>query len=148
MIYLMRFSKENEMRRLRAAGIDFVICYILSVIVYFMMISAWKMLRIIMGRDFDKQFLPLVILLFLLSGVFTNIIYSVFFDSVFHGNTLGKRMAGYKIYATGEKNRNWILKHALARTVASVLYVITALYYISTSRMPYDKICGINSETE
>lgn len=48
----------------------------------------------------------------------------------------------------GAKNRNWIIKHAVLKTVASMLYAITALYYIATYRMPYDKICrtGIKKE--
>lgn len=134
------------MRRLAAAGIDYMISYVLSVVVYCIMISTWKMLRIIMGRDFDKHSFILVILLFPLAYIVMNVVYSMFFDGVFHGNTPGKRIAGYQMYATGDRSRKWILKHALLRTAASVLYVITAVYYIATYKMPYDKICGINSE--
>lgn len=133
------------MRRLAAAGIDYMISYVLSVVVYCIMISTWKMLRIIMGRDFDKHSFILVILLFPLAYIVMNVVYSMFFDRVFHGNTPGKRIAGYQMYETGDKDRKWILRHAIARTVASILYAITAVYYIFTYKMPYDKICGIKA---
>jgi hypothetical protein len=134
------------MRRLAAAGIDYMLSYMMSVVVYCIMISTWKMFRIIMGREFDKHSFILVVLLFFLSYIFTNVVYSIFFDRVFHGNTPGKRIAGYQMYETGNKDRKWVLRHAIARTVASILYVITAVYYIFTYKMPYDKICGINSK--
>lgn len=134
------------MRRLAAAGIDYMLSYMMSVVVYCIMISTWKMFRIIMGREFDKHSFILVVLLFFLSYIFTNVVYSIFFDRVFHGNTPGKRIAGYQMYETGDKDRKWVLRHAIARTVASILYVITAVYYIFTYKMPYDKICGINSK--
>ncbi len=134
------------MRRLAAAGIDYMLSYMMSVVVYCIMISTWKMLRIIMGREFDKHSFILVVLLFFLSYIFTNVVYSIFFDRAFHGNTPGKRIAGYQMYETGDKDRKWVLRHAIARTVASILYVITAVYYIFTYKMPYDKICGINSK--
>lgn len=135
------------MRRLVAAGIDFLISYVFSVIVYCMMISFWKMVRTMRGADMGNYSRLLVILLFFISYILTNVIYSVFFDSVFQGNTLGKKVAEYKVCVIEhKKNRNWILKHAVLRTVASMLYTITALYYICTFKMPYDHKCGMNSE--
>ena len=143
----MRDDKEKEMRRLGAAGIDFLITYVFSVIVYCMMISFWKMIRTMRGADMGNYSRLLVVLLFFISYILTNVIYSVFFDSVFRGNTFGKRIVGYKIYVREYKeNRNWILKHALLKTGASMVYIITVLYYICTFRMPYDNMCGINSE--
>lgn len=129
------------MKRLIAAGIDFMISYVLSVIVYCIMISIWKMLRIIRNVDMENCSWLLVILLFFISYIFTNVVYSIFFDCIFHGNTLGKKIVGYKICEKeNKKNKKWILKHALSRTVASMLYVIEALYYIGTYKMLYDKI--------
>lgn len=127
------------MRRLGAAGIDFAITYIFSVVVYCMMISFWKMIRTMRGADMGDYSRLLVILLFFISYILTNVIYSVFFDCIFQGNTFEKRIAGYKAYvrAHGE-NRKWILKHALLKTGASMVYVFTVLYYICTFRMPYD----------
>lgn len=137
------------MRRLIAAGIDFMICYVLNIIVYCTVISIWKMLRVVMGMDMEKHPQLLAISLFFILYILINIIYASFFDSKFDSNTLGKKIIGYKIYAVdGGKNKDWIVKHALSRTIASVLYAITALYYIGTYRMPYDKICGINSEID
>lgn len=129
------------MRRLAAAGIDFMISYVLNVIVYCTAISNWKMLRVILGMDMEKHSQLLAISLFFIFYIFTNIIYAVFFDSKFDGNTFGKKITGYEVYAVdSRKKSNWIIKHALSRTIASTFYVITALYYIGTYRMPYDKI--------
>ena len=135
----MKADKEKEMRRLGAAGIDFVITYIFSAVVYCIMISFWKMIRTMRGADMGDYSRLLVILLFFISYIRPNVIYSVFFDSIFQGNTFGKRIAGYKAYvrAHGE-NKKWIFKHALLKTGASMAYVFTVLYYICTFRMPYD----------
>lgn len=134
------------MRRLGAAGIDFLITYVFSVIVYCMMISFWKMIRTLRGAAMGNYSRLLVVLLFFISYILTNVIYSVFFDCLFQGNTLGKKMAGYRICVREHKeNRNWILKHALLKTGASMVYIITVLYYICTFRMPYDNMCGIIS---
>lgn len=128
------------MRRLGAAAIDFIISYVLSMIVYGMMISGWKMFRIILGIDWEKYSYLMVIMLVFVAYILTNFIYSVFFDSLFHGLTFGKKITGCKSYVgEKQKNQNWIIKHALLRTVASILYVLTALYYIKIYKMPYDR---------
>ena len=137
------------MRRLGAAAIDFIISYELSMIVYGMIISGWKMFRIILGRDWEKYSYLMVFILVFAAYILTNFIYSVFFDSLFQGLTLGKKITGCRIYVgEKQKNQNWIIKHALLRTAASILYVLTALYYLKLYKMPYDRICTMDEKQD
>lgn len=139
------------MRRFVAAGIDFVISYILSVIVYFTLISGWKMIRSIQGPDMGSYNKFMVILLFFVAFILTNMLYSLFFDLLFQGQTLGKKISVCNINV-GPKSSwegiTWIVKHALLRSLASLFYIITAIYYIITLKMPYDKNLGVFIETE
>lgn len=131
------------MRRYLAAGIDFIISYAVTVIVYCVMISGWKWIRILMGPEIRSYSRIMVMVLFPLVFIFISFIYTVIFDRIFCGRTPGKRMAGYKIpdrWGSQLQNRKWILKHSLLRALASLFYVITVLYYLKNLRMPYDRI--------
>lgn len=131
------------MRRYLAAGIDFIISYAVTVIVYCVMISGWKWIRILMGPEIRSYSRIMVLVLFPLVFIFISFIYTVIFDRIFCGRTPGKQMAGYKIpdrWGSQLPNRKWILKHSLLRALAALFYVITVLYYLKNLRMPYDRI--------
>lgn len=131
------------MRRYLAAGIDFIISYAVTVIVYCVMISGWKWIRILTGPEIRSYSRIMVLVLFPLVFIFISFIYTVIFDRIFCGRTPGKQMAGYKIpdrWGSQLPNWKWILKHSLLRALAALFYVITVLYYLKNLRMPYDRI--------
>lgn len=131
------------MRRYLAAGIDFIINYVIGIIVYYMIISVWKWIRILNGPEIRSYPRIIVMVLFPLIFILINMIYTVIFDSVFCGLTPGKRVLGCKVYeghGSQMADWKWIQKHALLRSLAALFYVITALYYLKHLRMPYDTI--------
>lgn len=130
------------MRRYLAAGIDFIISYVVSIIVYCMIISAWKMIRILTNPEIRSYSQIMVMVLFPLAFIFVNIIYTVIFDKVFCGRTPGKKLLGskdFERYGGQLEDWKWVLKHSLLRTLAALFYVITALYYLKYFCMPYDR---------
>lgn len=131
-------------RRFWAAAVDFLISYVLGIVVYCMLLSLWKNVRIMLGNEWeiDVRFMT-VICLFLVTLFLVDFMYSVFFDLFFGGRTPGKRTAGYEVFRDGKtKKSQWILKHALFRAAASLLYLMAAPYYLVQGKMFYDGMLG------
>ncbi|MDE6903586.1 MAG: RDD family protein [Lachnospiraceae bacterium] len=132
------------MKRFWAAAVDFVLGFILSMVLFCLIISCWKSLRIWMGVDWRSNVsFSVMVMLFLILFLLVSFLYSVFFDYVFKGKTLGKKLVGFRACPDMEiKSSKWMIKHALVRTVASLFYVITASYYLVTNKMIYDEVIG------
>lgn len=67
-------------RRFWAAAVDFLISYVLGIVVYCMLLSLWKNVRIMLGNEWeiDVRFMT-VICLFLVTLFLVDFMYSVFF---------------------------------------------------------------------
>lgn len=133
------------MRRLGAAIIDYMISYLLNILLFCMIVSTWRLLRVIFGGEWNSYF-GLMLLLALVSFCISNMVYSIFFDTVFHGHTPGKKLVGYNGLGENEKEHDWIIKHAICRTISSILYPITAAFYLRDLRMPYDRFLEKHAE--
>lgn len=129
------------MKRFWSAVIDFVICFILSKLLFN---CIWEILEGIHGDDlYSLSRMTIRGFKFVISFL-TFFSYSILFDSLSQGNTMGRDMAGYRFEAVeGEIEENWILKHSFFKAIAAKLWFITAIYYFITSKMPYDGMLGI-----
>lgn len=130
------------MRRFWAAAVDFILSYVLGIVLFCMILSLWKFVRIMLRNEWesDVRFLAVICLL-LISFFLADFVYSLFFDLFFQGRTPGKKIAGYEICREGNtKKLQWIVRHALFRSAASLLYLIAAPYYLLQGKMFYDGI--------
>jgi len=129
------------MKRFWAAAVDFIFSFMLNMVLFCLIISCWKLLRVCAGVDWHNNVgLSWIVLLFLVSFFLVSFLYSVIFDYVCKGKTPGKMIMGCNVYSDmNVKNFKWIIKHALFRSVASLFYMITVLYYFFTNEMIYDK---------
>lgn len=132
------------MKRFWAAVIDFVICYILSRIFFGWI---WEILKGIHGADLQTLSRMMVRGMKFVVSFLTCFFYSILFDSLSQGNTPGRDMAGCRVLAAeGEIEDDWLLKHSFFKAIAAQLWFITTIYYLVTSKMPYDGILGIGGE--
>lgn len=147
-IFMAEHTERKEevifMKRFWSAVIDFVICYILSRIFWGWI---WEILKGIHGDDlYSLSRLTVRVLRFVISFL-VYFSYSILFDSLSQGNTLGRDMVGYRFCDIEEEIADdWVLKHSFFKAIAAKLWFITVIYYFITTKMPYDGILGIGGE--
>jgi len=134
---------EVMMKRFWAAVIDYFLCCIFCAVIFYL---SWKILRTkIVWKYYFRGVYHLVTYI-------VYFVYSVIFDSLCQGITPGKEFMDYKLsISEDEITVGWIIKHALCKTIAMKVSIPSAVYYISKTKMPYDKLLGIgfsNKNTE
>jgi len=137
---------EVMMKRFWAAVIDVVICYMLSSILFG---CVWGIFKGLHGSDLHTISRMTVRGIKFVISFLAYFSYSVLFDSLSQGNTLGRDMTGYRFAPVEEELEDaWIIKHSFFKAIAAKLWFITVIYYFITSKMPYDGILGIGGEND
>lgn len=130
----------QTLQRSISAVIDVLIIRAMTVMLYCMTVSISAQVHNRVIRITTKRYLGKAVYLAVLYIVIMLCVHFLyFFVSERKGNSVGKRIAKYKItYEKADGRKAAIV--ALCKTAACVLYVITFLYFLFVGKMPYDGI--------
>lgn len=120
------------MKRILAFVVDFNVMQIIASAVV-------KVFSILESRLNQRNKLIGIEIFFLIVGV---IVWLYFFisDYFFSGGSIGKKLLGIKLVCERQGLLLPIaLKHSVAKTIACCVCPVTAVYYLFTRRLPYDR---------
>lgn len=130
------------MRRLIAAGIDFVITQVTAIIFYFFIVSIWRLVGYATHSFIESNLGVMLIVIGLLSYIGVIFCFSYLADTRFRGITIGKCLVKYQLPLAEEQGvmtRKWAVCHGLFKALWSIWNPFALLFYLCMRRMPYDR---------